>query len=63
MLPHRCAGEPGRDPEGPAERLPAYREVVALGGGMQVCAPAGCGALRIGYDDRPAVRIRADGHP
>jgi len=30
---------------------------------VQVRPASGCGALRIGYDDRLAVRVRADGHP
>ena len=50
-------------PEGPGESSPAHREVVTLGRGVQVRSPAGCGALRIGYDGRLAVRVRAGGHP
>ena len=45
VVTHRCAGEPRRDPQGPAESLPAYREVVTLGRGVQVRPAAGCGGL------------------
>ncbi|GAA4690031.1 hypothetical protein GCM10023349_00420 [Nocardioides conyzicola] len=63
VLSHRCAGEPRRDPKGTAESLPAYGELEALGSGVQVRSPTGCGGCRIGYDDRLAVCIRAGGHP
>src|SRR5262249_45891661 len=64
---HRRALQPLPDSprytEGPAERLPAHGELVARGRGVQVRPATGCAAQRIGYDDRVAVRVRADGHP
>lgn len=63
LLTYRCGGQPTRDPEGTGEGSSPHGEVVTLGGGVQVCAPAGCGAGRIGYDDQVAVRIQAGGHP
>jgi hypothetical protein len=59
VVPHRCAGQPLLEPEGSGKRSPAHREVVARGRGVQVRAPSGCRAVRIGYDGRPAARIQS----
>ena len=55
VVAHRCAGEPLPEPEGPGECSPAHREVVTRRRGVQVRPPAGCRAVRIGYDGRLAV--------
>ena len=59
----RRAVESGGDPEGPAERPTAYREVVARGRGMQVRPSSGPGSCWIGHHGWSAVGVRAGGHP
>ena len=67
VLAERCAGQspavPPGESEGTGEGSPAHRELVTLGRGVQVRTPSGRGSLRIGYDDRSAVRVRAGSHP
>ncbi len=59
MVSHRCAGESRPDPEGPAERPTAYREVVALRCGVQVRTASRGRAVEVWDDGRLAIGSRA----